>query len=79
MEEATTPIILHSARKHGVADADMLHAHHHPIRIVRQADGMTMFIGGDRDGQLLEVGVVTSSEGVALLIHAMPARAKYLR
>ena len=37
-----------------------------------------MLIGPDRTGQLLEVGVSTS-DGVDFIVHAMPARPKFIR
>lgn len=55
---ADEPIILESALRHGVADDDMLHALRFATHHVRQADDMVMFIGPDRAGGLIEVGVV---------------------
>jgi hypothetical protein len=37
-----------------------------------------MLIGADQTGRLLEIGVATG-EGVEFIVHAMPARAKFLR
>jgi hypothetical protein len=37
-----------------------------------------MFVGPDTSGQPLEVGVVVDEEGTAI-IHAMPARPKFLK
>ena len=71
------PTILASARKHGVTDDDMLHAYHHPVRVF-EAQGLVMLIGADRSGRLLEIGVA-STEGLDLVVHAMPARPKSLR
>lgn len=71
------PVILPSARRHGIADADILHAYRHPIRIVR-LDDPEIFVGGDRTGRLLEIGVSVSDDGDTI-IHAMPVRAKFLR
>jgi hypothetical protein len=79
MHEGRAPHHPPERRRHGVADADILHAHRHPIKVVEQPDGIDMYIGGDRDGQLLEVGVIDSVGGLTLIIHAMPARPKYLR
>lgn len=72
------PIILDSARKHGVADDDMLHAFRNPIRFIEQ-DDLTMIIGTGSNGALLEIGIVTATdfEGF-LIVHAMPARSKYI-
>jgi hypothetical protein len=37
-----------------------------------------MFVGPDYGGNLYEVGVVESEDG-PIIVHAMPARPKYLR
>lgn len=71
------PVILTSARKHRVNDLDMLHAYRNPIRVF-QRDDLVMLIGADEAGRLLEVGVVTG-EGVEFIVHAMPARPRFLR
>ncbi len=52
------PIILDSAHRHGVTDAAMLHAIRFPVRHFVQDDSMTMFIGPDETGTLVEVGVI---------------------
>lgn len=70
-----------SARKHGVADEDILHAVDHAL-VVEDAGAdpdRWLVIGPDRAGNLLEVVVVTTTEGSQLAIHAMPMRAKYQR
>ena len=67
--DAVDPVILSSARKHGVTDIDMLHAY---------LDDLTMLIGADSSGRVLEVGVA-SAEGFDFIVHAMPARLKFLR
>jgi hypothetical protein len=70
--------ILDSARKHGVADDDMLHAFRNHIRAFQTNDPeVTMYLGPARSGVFLEVGVVSDDEGEAI-IHAMQARAKFL-
>jgi hypothetical protein len=51
--DVEAPLIAPRARKHGIADADMIHAFNYPI-------------------------VVDTSDG-PIIIHAMPARPKYLR
>jgi hypothetical protein len=71
------PVILASARKHGIADTDMLHAYRHPIRVF-EFDDLTMLIGGDQAGHLLEIGVA-AAEGIEFIVHAMSARPKFLR
>ena len=74
---AVDPVILDSARKHGVEDEDMLHAYRNPIRVFDLGD-LVMLIGGDQNGRLLEVGIA-EGEGVEFIVHAMPARSKFLR
>jgi hypothetical protein len=71
------PVILASARRHGITDDDMQHAYRHPIRVF-DLDGLTMLIGADLSGRLLEVGVAVG-EGIEFIVHAMPAREKFLR
>ena len=75
--DAMDPVILSSARKHGVADGDMLHAYHHPVRVFA-IDDLTMLIDADEAGRVLEVGVA-SAEGFEFIVHAMSARPKFLR
>ena len=68
-----------SARKHGVHDDDMLHAYrHHVIAFATNDETVTMFVGPSRTGEPLEVGVVVDDDGEAI-IHAMPARPKFLK
>jgi hypothetical protein len=71
------PTILASARRHGISDEDMLHAYQHPIRVF-EVNGFVMLIGADRAGRLLEIGVA-SAEGIDFIVHAMPARPRFLR
>jgi hypothetical protein len=72
------PVILASARKHGIADDDIIHAYRHPLRVF-ELDDLTMLIGGDRTGRPLEIGLALSTEGVEFVVHAMAARPKFLR
>ena len=71
------PIVLASARKHGISDDDMLHAYRNPMRIF-DIDDLTMLIGSDNSGRMLEVGVAVG-DGVEFIVHAMSARHKFLR
>lgn len=71
------PVVTASARKHGVEDDDMMHAYRHPTRVL-QLDDLTMLIGPSRTGRLLEIGVIRA-EGIEFVIHAMPARPKFIR
>ena len=38
-----------------------------------------MLVGSDRTGVLLEIGLVRSDDGTAVIVHAMKARPKFLR
>lgn len=68
--------IAESARRHGVADEDILHAVDHPIAGARQGDDRVLFVGPDRAARLIEVVVL----GGDTVIHAMrPARPPVLR
>lgn len=69
--------IAQGARRYGVSDEDMLHACRNAIS-VHEEDDILMYVGADRSGNPLEVGVVAEDEYFKV-IHAMPARAKYLR
>ena len=71
------PVIVASARRHGVQDDDILHAYRHPVRVL-QLDDLIMLIGPSQTGQLLEIGVSRANE-IDFIIHAMPARAKFIR
>ena len=55
----------------------MLHAYRNPIRVFDLGD-LTMLVGAGQQGRLLEIGVA-SGEGVEFIVHAMPARPKFLR
>lgn len=68
-----------SARKHGVPDEDMIHAIRHHWRAFETDDpDVTMFVGPSRTAEPLEVGVVSDEDGIGV-IHAMPARRKFLK
>jgi hypothetical protein len=70
------PAIVASARKHGIADDDMLHAFRNPVRVF-DVNELTMLIGPSQSGALLEIGVARA-EGVDFIVHAMSARPKFL-
>lgn len=73
------PVILASAHRHGASESSMLHALRFPVRHFVQDDSMTMFIGPDESGTLIEVGVI-EWHGVIAIAHAMrPAQPKFLR
>lgn len=66
-----------SAYKHGVRRVDLLHTFRNPVRAELLDDGLVMLSGADTSGGLLEVGYVETEDG-PLIVHAMPARSKYL-
>jgi len=47
------PLIIDSARKHGVADEDILHAFNHPMRYQDLDEGFVLVIGPTRSAQLV--------------------------
>lgn len=68
--------ITDSARKHGIADADILHAVANPFRIIEQEyDGeiRTLVIGADHSARLLEIVIVDTDR----IIHADVLRPKF--
>lgn len=70
-----------SARKHGVADEDILHAIDHALAIedIGEDPDRWLVLGPDRAVNMLEVVVLTTAEGTQLAIHAMPMRPIYER
>ncbi len=73
------PIIAESARRHGIADEDMLHAYRQPIMMWDVDEGMQMLVGPTRAAALIEVGVVRADNGTPVIVHAMAARPRFLR
>jgi hypothetical protein len=71
--------ILPSARKHGISDDDIRHAITNAIAAIKhlEQNDFTMLIGPDRSVGLIEVGVLETDDQ-DYVIHAMPARQKYL-
>lgn len=78
MLELVEPLIIASARKHGLTDDDILHAFNHPISYEDLEDGFVMIIGPTRSVQLIELGFIDTDHG-PVIVHAMTARRKYLR
>lgn len=68
-----------SASRHGIAEADVLHAVRHPLRTVEQEyDGelRLLILGADRAGRLLEI-VVVPLDDPQRVIHADRMRSKF--
>jgi hypothetical protein len=72
------PIVADSALKHGLAREAILHAFRNPIRAYDVDDGFIMLIGPAPNADLLELGVVSGTEG-PVIVHAMPARQRFLK
>lgn len=68
--------VVGSARRHGVADADMRHALSHYLRVYDDQGEVAMFVGPARNGTVLEIGVVLDDDDPRI-VHAMRARPKY--
>ena len=68
-----------SARKHGISDDDIRHAINHAIAAITRPEQpeFTMLIGPTAIAELLEIGVIETDDQ-DYVIHAMPARDKYL-
>ena len=68
-----------SARKHGVADEDILHAIDHALAIedIGEDPDRWLVLGPDRAANMLEVVVLITGERDQLAIHAMPMRPIY--
>lgn len=69
-----------TARKHGVADADVHHAVEHAMYagdLEGEPPLRVLYLGSDRSGNLLEVVVIERDDGSALAIHAMRMRRRY--
>ena len=72
------PVVAPTARKHGIDKETIRHVFNNPIRAYDLDDGFTMLVGPDQAGNLYEIGVVDSDEG-PVVVHAMSARARFLR
>lgn len=68
-----------AARKHGIADEDILHATANAMTIEDLDDDQRLFLGPARNAELLEIVTVTRGSRSDLVIHAMTMRDKYLR
>ena len=72
-----------AARKHGIADEDILYAVEHALAgyALEERDDeprRTLLLGPDRAGNLLEVVVIEVDDRRRLAIHAMRMRPSYL-
>ncbi len=72
------PLIAQSAFKHGLREDEILHSYRNPIRVWDLGDGFTMMVGANAAAIIIEVGYVHGQSAV-VIVHAMPAREKFLR
>lgn len=68
-----------SARRHGVADADIEHATANAMVIEHRDDDTRLYLGPARNAALVEVVTLIRDDGSELAIHAMAMRSKYQR
>lgn len=61
-----------------MSEDDVLHVYRNPIRVWDLGDGFTMMIGANVAAIILEVGYVHGATA-DVIVHAMPAREKFLR
>ncbi len=66
-----------SARRHGVADADIEHATGNAMVIEDRDDDTRLYLGPARDAALPEVVTIVRDDQSELVIHAMTMRSKY--
>lgn len=68
-----------SARRHGIADEEIIHAVDHAIAIedAGEEPDRWLVIGPDRAGNPLEVVVLIPEDGEPLVIHAMNMRPQF--
>lgn len=76
--------IRNSARRHGIADADIRHAIDYALAagpVETTIDGIdgVLYIGPDRAGGMLEVITVEDTDDGEVAIHAMKLRKTYER
>lgn len=71
--------IRESARKHGIDDADTLHAYENAMRLIKfeyKGETRLLVIGADRHGHLLELVAVPAGEPTRI-IHSDRLRPKF--
>ncbi len=66
-----------SARKHGIAEDDAVHAIEHALVAAEDDEGKCLYLGPDRAGNMLEVVSVQREDDSEVVIHAMRMRRIY--
>jgi hypothetical protein len=75
--DVNRPVIAPRASKHGIADADILHAYRNPIRRFELDDGLTMLIGPDQAARVTG-GRRGRRRSGPVVVHAMECRKRLL-
>ena len=72
-------IILASARKHGIADIDMIEVVAEPyvVLMIREEPEKLLFLGFDSKARAIEVITDTGADGQVFIIHADKITKKY--
>lgn len=70
-------LVIGTALRHGVTEPAIRHAVGHHWLVEAVDEELTMVVGPGITGELFEVGIVPW-HGELAVVHAMPARAKYL-
>lgn len=68
-----------SARKHGIADADIEHAVSHAMSVDDGDNQTRLYLGAARNAELLEVATIARDDHSEIAIHAMKMTEKYRR
>jgi hypothetical protein len=63
-----------TARRHQVDDEDIRHALRNWVAVNDEDDDVTLFLGPDHAGNLIEVGVLDTDDGPAIIHALRPAR-----
>lgn len=66
-----------SARRHGVADADIRHAVMHALVAAEDEEARVLYLGPDRAANMLEIVTIMREDGTEVAIHAMRMRRRY--
>jgi alanyl-tRNA synthetase len=72
-------IIIDSAHKHGISDADIVHVFENAVNsiILEEFPVKVMLFGFDTAGRALEIGYFVNDNGDEIIMHAMKLRKIY--
>ncbi len=66
-----------SASRHGISQLRALYVLMHHVWAFDVGEGMTLYVGPDREGVDLEVGAVELRSGATCIVHAMKLRRQF--